>query len=100
MPITLASLKAALDAQKTETERRAIERAVVTTAFELVAPAGDWKGPINKVLNVDHCDFSPDLLGYAIGYFTATEATFTLYDEGTVRMMRVKAAGYRAGHAN
>jgi len=75
-------------------EAVSLEHAILGAAFALVAPADDWRGPIDAVLP-EACDFAPDLVARAVAYVTATDARVTVTASG----VRVQALGYRAGPA-
>lgn len=60
--------------------------------FDKITPAGDWKGPIDAVVEVKELD----LICEAVAHYTATEVDFSLLDSGQVR---VQALGYRMGPA-
>jgi hypothetical protein len=93
--ISLAVLKMVTDAAPTFATRMLVENTILRSAFSLVENREDPKGPINACINPDSCDFEPDVLKYAVEYFTATSATI---DQG-VRHFWIRSAGYRAGPA-
>ncbi len=61
-------------------------------AFDLVAPAGDWKGPIDATIPRD----KQEVVGIAVAHFSGTEAEFECAGDDRVR---VTAIGYRMGPA-
>jgi hypothetical protein len=63
--------------------------------FAMVAPKGDWKGPINATLNAATCDVEPAVIYKAVEFMTA--APCTIVETGTE--IHVKSIGYRAGPA-
>lgn len=62
-------------------------------AFALVKPATHWKDRIDALIP----DRDREVVAAAIEHFTATEATFSLDDDGS---LRVRSPGYWAGPAN
>lgn len=70
-------------------------------AFDLVAPKGDWKGPIDATVSVSklkEMGITVAHLVEAIEFYTATEAKVTAPEEAG-DLLFVRAAGYRAGPA-
>lgn len=71
------------------------DKATLDAAFDKVRNKDHWKGPIDVTLPL-----SPDdivAIAYAVPFFTATGANFTLVSPG---VYRVTAPGYWAGPAN
>jgi len=72
-------------------------REALDAAWELIAPAGHWKDPIDKLVDARE-NFAP--IVHSIGFYTGTMAKVGPADEVEPGMRRVTAPGYWAGPAN
>lgn len=73
-------------------------QARMRAAFDLVAPAHDWRASIDAYVSDDALDaasLSLAEIADSVMFFTATEATLTRTGHG----WRVRAVGYRNGPA-
>jgi len=72
-----------------------LEKAVYSSAFDLVQNRANAKGPIDAAVHADMCEFEPEVIVRAVEFFTAT--TPTVEEKGGYYL--VKSKGYRAGPA-
>lgn len=89
--ITLAMIETACAAVGHGIEGSLIQKAILKSAFDLVAPVGDWRGPIDKRLSLDACEYDPEVLTAAVEFFTGTRATVE-----SVPMVCPTCSGYTA----
>lgn len=89
---TLQTMQSVLD----PLEWLAVERVIMHDAFNSVAPRDDWRKPIDATVDVSSLGISPQVVALAVAYMTSTEASV---EENARGMVRVRAAGYRAGPA-
>lgn len=96
--ITLNDVRRAVEAQPDAATRGLVERALMIPAFDLVKNSRDWKAPIMRDVRLAHCDYEPEVIAHAIGFFTATTAKVEISADGEIATFT--ADGYRAGPAN
>jgi len=78
-----------------EREGQLVEIELAHAAFALVRNQKDWKAPVDAKVDLRLTNYHPEVFAWAIGFMTATPASWTI-DGDT---LRVRAAGYRAGPA-
>jgi len=66
----------------------------LSDAFDAISDPDDWKGPIDRV--IPKAEFEKAYA--AIEFYTATKASCSIYNE-IHQLVRIRAAGYRAGPA-
>lgn len=93
--ITLAMVKTCGDAVGGGIEGMLIEKAILSKAFDLVAPKGDWRGRIDASID-ETCEYHRDVVERAVIFFTGTEVRFVRRTAGG---WWVRSEGYREGPA-
>ena len=73
-----------------------LEQIVAQKLFDKVCDPKDWKGPIDRTLEVGYLDVEPEVIAWAIRFMTGNETTIT---RPTAYQVRFESIGYRAGPA-
>lgn len=93
--ITMATLKA-IKAALVEAEATLVENTIMHAAFRLVFNEKDWRGPIDKTVDMNLSEFETEVIAHAILYMTSTIAEISPRPNGAVNF---KSVGYRMGPA-
>lgn len=76
-----------------------LEQIVMHSAWDVVAPKPDWKGPVNATVDPTYCLFTAELIRDAVHYMTATPAVIEGGGPEGRDAVTIRAPGYRAGPA-